>query len=60
MVKTSGTKFWDTATYSCMGGYRLIGKDSRTCEDTGLWIGEAPICVGQCLLLLYLLLFLLL
>lgn len=47
MVKTTGTKFYDTATYSCMPGYRLLGDDSRTCSENGKWTGTAPICVGK-------------
>lgn len=47
MVKTTGTKFWDTATYSCMPGFQLQGQESRTCSDSGSWTGEAPTCVGE-------------
>ena len=47
MVETSGTKYWDTATYSCISGYSLIGESSQTCLDTGVWSGKAPVCVGM-------------
>ncbi|XP_003387839.1 PREDICTED: sushi, von Willebrand factor type A, EGF and pentraxin domain-containing protein 1-like isoform X2 [Amphimedon queenslandica] len=45
MVETTGTKFYDTAVYSCMPGYRLQGDDSRTCSENGKWTGTAPICI---------------
>jgi CUB/sushi domain-containing protein len=44
MVKTTGTKYWDTAAYSCMPGYHLNGKDTRTCLETGSWSDEEPYC----------------
>ena len=50
MVETTGTKYWDTATYSCIAGYYLVGESERTCEDTGLWSGVAPTCQGKCIL----------
>ena len=50
LVETTGTKYWDTATYSCIAGYYLVGESERTCEDTGLWSGVAPSCQGKCTL----------
>ena len=34
-----------TAEYSCNGGYKLDKGDAkRTCQDGGIWSGEAPQC----------------
>ena len=43
-----GTTFGQTATYSCNTGYTLVGDSTRTCQATGQWSGDAPIC--QCML----------
>ena len=43
-----GTTFGQTATYSCNPGYTLVGDITRTCQATGQWSGDAPIC--QCML----------
>lgn len=46
MVDTSGTEYGDTATYTCMPGFTIIGQATRTCDTSGVWTGVAPIC--QC------------
>ncbi len=41
------------ATYSCITGFFLVVSEVRTCMDDngmdaiGVWIGEAPTCVGK-------------
>ena len=40
----AGTTFRQTATYSCNTGYILVGRNTRTCQATGLWSGGAPTC----------------
>ena len=32
------------ATYTCNPSYRLVGMDSRQCQENGQWSGEAPTC----------------
>ena len=46
---TAGTRFGETATYSCDPGYILVGGSTRICQATGNWSGSAPNC--QCMLL---------
>ena len=41
---TAGTKFGQTATYSCNTGYNLVGDSTRTCQATGVWSGGEPTC----------------
>ena len=35
---TGGT----VATYSCAGGYELVGEENRTCPVDGTWTGAEP------------------
>ena len=35
------------AIYTCDPAFRLIGVDSRVCQENGSWSGEAPICEGN-------------
>ena len=44
---TAGTKFGQTATYTCDAGYNLVGVSTRTCQATGVWSGSEPTC--QCM-----------
>ena len=44
---TAGTTFGQTATYSCDLGYSLVGDSNHTCQATGRWLGNAPICQGM-------------
>ncbi len=41
---SSGTTFMMTANYTCNTGYNIVGSESRTCEASGVWSGEAPVC----------------
>ena len=44
---TSGTTLGQTATYSCITGYNLVGDSTRTCQAEGNWSGNAPTCAGM-------------
>ena len=46
-MTTTGQRHWDSATYSCLSGYELVGETIRVCQDTGQWSLTAPICVGK-------------
>ena len=35
------------ASYSCRPGFVLEGVTLRTCQTTGVWSFEAPVCVGE-------------
>ena len=47
---TTGTTYRQTATYSCDTGYNLVGDNNRTCQATGVWSGNTPICQSMSLL----------
>ena len=36
------------AIYTCDPSFRLIGVESRVCQENGSWSGEAPVCEGNC------------
>ncbi|CAI8041021.1 Sushi, von Willebrand factor type A, EGF and pentraxin domain-containing protein 1, partial [Geodia barretti] len=44
LVNVSTTVFNSTATYSCNGGYNLVGDTTRTCLASDLWSGIKPTC----------------
>ena len=46
---TAGTRFEQTATYSCDTGFNLVGDSTRTCQATRVWSGSAPTCKGMLL-----------
>ena len=33
------------ANYTCNDNYELIGNESRTCMDDGMWSGQEPTCI---------------
>ena len=35
------------ATYSCDTSFRLIGMESRQCQENRTWSGEPPTCEGN-------------
>ena len=35
------------ATYVCDDGFELEGSMTRTCESSGMWSGEEPMCSGM-------------
>ena len=42
------------ATYTCNGGFELIGSEVRTCLSDGTWNKEKPVCTGRsCKLIMY-------
>lgn len=41
---TGGTTYTSTATYSCNGGYMLVGSSTSTCTADGTWSGTPPTC----------------
>ena len=47
-VSLTGNSVGDTATYSCILGFNLVGTITRTCEivspSTAEWSSEAPVC----------------
>ena len=46
-VVTTGNGVGDVATYSCDGDFMLKGSETRTCENTGMWSEEMPMCEGN-------------
>lgn len=47
---SSGGKYTETCSYSCVSGYTLLGGGSRTCLADGTWDGAAPTCKkGKCI-----------
>ena len=43
---SSSTSFriGSNVVYKCERGFRLDGKNARTCNEAGQWTGEAPVC----------------
>jgi CUB/sushi domain-containing protein len=33
-----------TVSYHCYTGYSLVGTSTRTCNNSGMWSGSAPVC----------------
>ncbi|XP_054751327.2 uncharacterized protein LOC129257098 [Lytechinus pictus] len=46
-LKSGGVEYGDTLTYTCNGGYTLVGASELTCTNSG-WDTEAPICYQSC------------
>ncbi|CAI8024485.1 Sushi, von Willebrand factor type A, EGF and pentraxin domain-containing protein 1, partial [Geodia barretti] len=44
VATSQGTVFMSDATYTCNEGYRLVGSSTRSCEETEVWSGAAPVC----------------
>lgn len=44
VLRLTGTKFRDTATYICNNGFILIGDRQRRCRSVGKWSGAEPTC----------------
>ena len=47
LVSQSGTSIGDTATYSCILGFELVGNNRRTCVEPGQWSGAEPSCRSE-------------
>ena len=43
-VMVNGMNPGDTATYTCISGYELVGADTLTCGSDGMWSPEPPVC----------------
>ena len=43
-VRTKTYTVGSKSEYSCIYGYRLVGKSTRTCQYDEQWSGKAPIC----------------
>ena len=35
-----------TATYTCNAGFLMSGSSQRVCQESGMWSGVVPICLG--------------
>ena len=44
----TNTTYNSIATYSCDTGHMLVGDETRTCLESGVWSGSTPICTGEC------------
>ena len=44
-VTLEGTTEGSVANYSCEQGYRLFGRDQRTCHQNAEWSGTQPRCM---------------
>ena len=44
---SGGTLVGAVAIYTCDPSFRLIGVESRVCQENGSWSGETPICEGN-------------
>lgn len=38
------TEYQGNVEFSCNTGYTLVGDDTRTCQETGVWGGSNPTC----------------
>ena len=43
-VMVNGMNPGDTAPYTCISGYELVGADTLTCGSDGMWSPEPPVC----------------
>jgi hypothetical protein len=44
VVVTNDYRVGSKATYTCIKGYKLVGVAERTCQYSGVYSDEAPIC----------------
>lgn len=44
IVDVQGLMYLSTAIYSCKAGYELVGNSTVLCGQSGLWIGNLPVC----------------
>ena len=50
--RKSENRYWPgtIVRFSCDDGYRLVGNDTRLCQEDGLWSwGVDPECISKCL-----------
>ena len=43
-VMVEGMNPGDTATYTCISDFELVGADTLTCGTDGMWSPELPVC----------------
>ena len=43
-VGVKSTKIGATASYACNNGYELVGSETATCGQDGIWQGKPPFC----------------
>ena len=43
-VIVSGLSVGDTASYTCIFGFELVGNVTVTCRDGGQWSSHPPVC----------------
>ena len=46
-VMVNGMHPGDTATYTCISGYELVGADTLTCGSNGMWSPEPLVCTRE-------------
>ena len=46
-VTVNGMNPGDTATYTCISGYELVGTDTLTCGSDGMWSPDPPVCTRE-------------
>lgn len=46
-IHGNGYLYRDLISYRCKAGYRLVGNETRVCQEDGRWQGEPPICVSK-------------
>ena len=46
-VTGNGMNPGDTATYTCISGYELVGADTLTCGSDRIWSPEPPVCTRE-------------
>ena len=43
-LSSNGRGYGSTTSFSCDEGYRLVGINASTCDDSGFWSPAPPIC----------------
>ena len=47
-MTVNGLRVNDTATYTCLAGYRLDAGDvTKVCNESGHWLNDDPECIGE-------------
>ena len=46
VIVVRDTTLGAVAIYTCDPSFRLVGVESRVCQENGSWSGETPICEG--------------
>ena len=46
-VSLNMTTFGEVANYSCNEGYVLMGPSAQTCQSSGNWTENAPLCQSK-------------